>query len=76
MIDSHLVWSPAVLTMAYFGHRIAIVWLEQRERKCVRDEQRDERDNGALSKLEEMDTRLKAMKLHMDTFIANNGQRR
>lgn len=72
---AHGIWAAATASVAFCGYRVSVVWLGQHERKNIRDEHRDERDNGAVTKLDEMETRLKAMGTRIDTFIANNGRR-
>lgn len=72
---SHGIWAAAVSSIAYVGHRVAVSWLGARERKNVRDEQRDERDKGVTSRCDTLESEVKAMRLEMKTFLANQRAR-
>lgn len=70
---AHLVWAPAVVTVAYLGRNVAVTWLNGRERASEALEQRNERETGAVAKLRED---LGALKSRVETFIANNARAR
>lgn len=76
MIESDWAWTPAVAAVAYFGHRVAIRWLNVREQEQIRGEFRDERDKGAVAacvaKVDAIEAELKAMRTEQKAFIANN----
>lgn len=72
---AHGIWAAATASVAFAGHRVAVTWLNQRERKVMRDEHRDERDNGVSARCDEMAAEIKAMKVRVETFIANNTRR-
>jgi len=72
----HLIWAPAVGTISFFGHRVAITWLNQRERANVAATERAERESGVVARCEAMAKEISSVKTRVDTFIANNGTRR
>lgn len=76
MIEASLIWAPATVTVAFLGHRVAVRWLDSRERAAVAAEQRNERETGAVARIDAMEADIKAMKSRIDTWIANNGARR
>ena len=72
---AHGIWAGAVATLSIGGARVAITWLNQRERKNIRDEFRDERDKGVTSRVDELEAELKAMRVEQKTFLANQRAR-
>lgn len=76
MIEASLIWAPATVTVAFLGHRVAVRWLDARDRANVAAEQRNEREAGAVARIEAMEAELKSMKTRIETWIANNGARR
>lgn len=76
MIDSNVIWAPAVVSMTAMGYRVAVRWLDTRERAAVAAEQRNERESGALARIEACEAEVKKLAGRIDTWIANNGQRR
>jgi hypothetical protein len=72
----HLVWAGAVGTIAYCGHRVAIIWLNQRGAAQASAEARDEREMGAVARcvsdVEAMRAEIKALHIEQKAFVANN----
>jgi len=67
MIDTHLIWAPAAVTVAYFGRNVAVTWLNHRAEANARADARAERESDVAAMREE----LKKMRTDMNTFIAN-----
>jgi hypothetical protein len=78
MIDAipHLVWAGATASIAYAGHRVAVTWLNQRERANVAAADRAERESGVNARCDVLAAEVAHIKTRVDTFIANNGGRR
>jgi hypothetical protein len=76
---AHFVWVPAVGTVAYFGHRVAVTWLNIRERQVVRMDEREERESGAVTTLKariaDAEEAVRQLRVEMKTFTANNRAR-
>lgn len=74
MIDAlpHLVWAGAVGSVAYCGHRVAVTWLNGRERANVAAEQRAEREADVAS----LRVEVKALDTAWKLFQSNNAGRR
>ncbi len=79
MIDPAYIWAPAVGSVAYFTHRVAISWLNVRERAAVRLEERDEREKSAVATLkaqvEDAEARMRKVETEWKTFRLNNERR-
>lgn len=73
---AHGIWAAGVASVAFAGHRVAITWLNQRERANVAATERAERESGVNAKCEAMERELASMKSRIEVFIANNGGRR
>lgn len=73
MIDAlpHLVWAGAVGSVAYCGHRVAVSWLNIRERANVAAVQRAEREADMASLRAKVDALDAAWRL----FQSNNARR-
>ena len=75
MIDTHLVWAPAVMTAAYFGHRVVIRYIDAQEKKNIRDEHRDERDRGVvvecMNKVEALEAEMRSTRTEVKAALAN-----
>jgi len=69
---AHGIWAAATASIAFSGGRVAITWLNQRERKNVRDEHRDERDNGVMAKVEALEKAFADVRNEQKLFIANH----
>lgn len=76
MIDASFVWAPAVVTVSALGYRVAVRWLDTRERTAVAAEQRNEREQGVMARMDTCESQMKALGIRVETWIANNGQRR
>lgn len=72
---AHGLWAAATCSVAFAGHRVAITWLNQRAEKGKRDDVREERESGLVGKFEAIDAEWKAVKLKMETFLANQRAR-
>lgn len=72
---AHGLWAAATCSIAFGGAKVAITWINQRERKAVRDEQRDERDAGVVAQcradVEALRADVKALSTEQKLFIAN-----
>ena len=71
-----LVWAPAVVTVAYAARGVAVTWLNHRADANKAAAERNEREAGAVARIEGMEREIDVMKKRIDTWIANNGVRR
>ena len=69
---AQIAWVAPVCTVAYFSHRVAIRWLDGRERAAKAAEERNEREAGLVGRVNALAERLDDMAREQKNFMANN----
>lgn len=69
---TELAWPIATVAIAGLGARFAHQWFAIQDARRIRDEQRAERESGLLPKFEEVRDEMRAARVEMKTFLANN----
>lgn len=72
MIDSDIIWAPAVVTVAYFARGVGIRWLDSRERAAKAVEERNEREAALAKRLDAANARADSLEAQWKTFQANH----